>query len=72
MAKSLIMAKYVREQKYMRAGMKNRKSPNRGLIATVLQDHCSQWLSKIMHAIWLSSQVQICNINLYTDDNELH
>ena len=32
MAKSLIMVKYVREQKYMRAGMKNRKSLNRGLI----------------------------------------
>ena len=26
------MAKYVREQKYMQVGMKNRKSPNRGLI----------------------------------------
>ena len=25
------MAKYVWEQKYMRPGMKNRKSPNRGL-----------------------------------------
>ena len=26
------MAKYVRDQKYMQAGMKNRKSPNRGLM----------------------------------------
>jgi len=32
MAKSLIMAKYVREQKHMLAGMKNRKSPNRDLL----------------------------------------
>ena len=31
MVKSLIMVKNVWEQKYMRAGMKNRKSPNRGL-----------------------------------------
>ena len=28
MAKSLIMVKYVWEQKHKRAGMKNRKSPN--------------------------------------------
>jgi len=37
MVKSLIMAKYVWEQKYMRVGTKNRKSPNRGLIRNPLR-----------------------------------
>jgi len=33
MAKSLVMAKYVRGVKIHAGGMKNRKSPNRGLTA---------------------------------------
>jgi len=39
MAKSLIMAKYVREQKYTWAGMKNRKSRNRGLMNSYSYEH---------------------------------
>ena len=35
MVKSVIMGKYVRQQKYMRAVMKNRKSINSGLSANL-------------------------------------
>ena len=41
MVKSVIMGKYMRQQKYMRAVMKNRKSINSGLIQveTDMGDH---------------------------------
>ena len=39
------MAKYVREQKYMQAGMKNRKSPNKGLAEAVVAE-C--WMNHIV------------------------
>jgi len=47
MVKSLIMAKYVWDQKYMRAGMKNRKSPNRGLSGIIIV--CHRGGSRVVH-----------------------
>ena len=46
MVKSLIMAKYMQKQKYMQAGMKNRKSPNRGLIES------SKFIEFIQDLLW--------------------